>query len=56
MYCNDKKPRLSILIETLFDGISALVEGFSNDVLYLNKEKKNYVSQQMNFSIPFISD
>ena len=41
IYCNDKKPRSSILIDTLFEGISAFVDGLSNEVLYLKKKINN---------------
>ena len=35
IYCNERNPLASILIDTLLDGNKALVDGFSKDVLYL---------------------
>lgn len=40
MYCNDKNPLLSILMEILLESCSALVDGLRRLILYL-KQKKN---------------
>ena len=42
MYCNDKNPLLSILMEILLESCSALVDGLRRLILYL-KQKKNTV-------------
>ena len=40
MYCNDKNPLLSILMEILLESCSALVDGLRRLILYLKQKKK----------------
>lgn len=42
MYCNDKNPLLSILMEILLESCSALVDGLRRLILYLKQKKKYF--------------